>query len=175
MGNNYKDFSKKLDKKYLEELFNLNNHKEFINISEISREKLDTKKKDKIFYLEVSLDSIPNEFFLNEKFHNRAVEFFKYKPISDYPTSSRDFSFSITDLSKVNEVINEINNISDNLVKESFIFDFYKNKKTNTVKLGNRLIFQSHEKTLSENEINKKANQIIAPILKINGVTIQGM
>ena len=52
-GNNYKDFTKKLDKNYLEELFNLSKYNKFFNISEISRENLDTKRKDKIYYLEV--------------------------------------------------------------------------------------------------------------------------
>ena len=42
---------------------------------------------------------IPNEFFLDKKFLKR-VNFLKYKPISDYPSSSRDFSFSITDPQK---------------------------------------------------------------------------
>ena len=52
-GNNYIDFTKKLDADYmrsiLSEILNYKNP----NIYEISRSQLRTKKKDKIFYLEV--------------------------------------------------------------------------------------------------------------------------
>jgi phenylalanyl-tRNA synthetase beta subunit len=55
------------------------------------------------------------------------------------------------------------------------MFDFYKNQKTNTVKLGYRFIFQSHQKTLSDDEINTKVQEIINPVLELDGVSIQGM
>ena len=45
-------------------------------------------------------------------------------------------------------------------------FNFYKNKKTETVKLGYRFIFQSGSKTLSDEEINKKVNKIIPELKK---------
>ena len=47
--------------------------------------------------------------------------------------------------------------------------------KTETVKLGYRFIFQSDFKTLSDEEINKKVNKIIAPIIQLDGVSIPGM
>ena len=56
--------------------------------------------------------------------------------------------------------------VSDEIIKDSFIFDFYKNDKTKIVKLGYRFIFQSHLKTLSDIEINKKVQEILNPILK---------
>ena len=64
--------------------------------------------------------------------------------------------------------------LSDEIIKDSFIFDFYKNEKLNIVKLGYRFIFQSNLKTLSDDEINKKVQEILKPILKLNGVSIQG-
>ena len=65
--------------------------------------------------------------------------------------------------------------VSDEIIKDSFIFDFYKNEKTKIVKLGYRYIFQSNLKTLSDIEINKKVQEILNPILKLNGVSIPGM
>ena len=41
------------------------------------------------------------------------------------------------------------------------MFDFYKNNKAETVKLGYRFIFQSNTKTLSEKEINEKIQEIL--------------
>ena len=87
----------------------------------------------------------------------------------------RDFSFSITNLSKVAIVINYFENISDDIVKDVFAFDFYKNINENSIKIGYRIIFQSHLKTLSDADINQKVKEIIDPILKIDGVSIPGM
>ena len=63
----------------------------------------------------------------------------------------------------------------DDIIKDSFIFDFYKNDKKKIVKIGFRCIFQSNHKTLSDIEISRKAQEVIAPILKLDGVSIQGM
>jgi len=68
-----------------------------------------------------------------------------------------------------------LENIQDELVYKSFIFDFYKNEKQETIKLGNRIVFQSQFKTLSDEDINKKLNELINPILAIDGVFIEGM
>ena len=176
LANDHINFSKKLDQKYLNQLLNENLNKEFFKVNEIPRSNLNTKKKDKIFFVEVTLDDIPDLFFSSlDETDNKPVNFVKYIPISEFPSSTRDFSFSITDLSKVNEVIKVLENTSDSIIKNSFLFDFFKNEKTETVKLGYRFIFQSNSKTLSDEEINKKVNEIIDPILELDGVSIPGM
>ena len=144
-------------------------------ILEISRNELHTKKKDKIFYVECILDDIPDQFFANLTAENRFVHFIDFVPVSEFPSSTRDFSFSITNLLVVNDVINLLNDISDTIIKDAFIFDFYKNEKMASVKLGYRFIFQSKDKTLSDQEINKKVNEILNPILQLDGVSIPGM
>ena len=65
LGNNYKDFSQKLDHNYLNQLLNKNLLNEQFTIIEISRNDVDSKKKDKIFYVEIKLDDIPDLFFLD--------------------------------------------------------------------------------------------------------------
>ena len=175
LGNNYIDFSKKLDKQYLDEVLNKSLSKDVFEIIEISRNSLDTKKKDKIYYVEIALEEIPSNFFLNLTIQQKAINFVNYKIVSDYPSSTRDFSFSINDLHMVDTVITLLEKVSDNMIKDSFIFDFYKNDETKIVKLGYRFIFQSHFKTLSDTEINKKVQEILLPILKLEGVSIPGM
>ena len=175
-GNDFINFSKKLDQKYLDQLLNKNLNNEYFKVIEILRNDLDTKKKDKIFYVEIALSNIPELFFSSlEEAGKKSVNFVRYVPISEFPSSTRDFSFSISNLSKVDEVIKILKNTSDLIIKNSFIFDFYKNEKTETVKLGYRFIFQSDSKTLSDEEINKKVNKIIAPIIELDGVSIPGM
>lgn len=175
LGNNFKEFSAKLDYKYLDQLLNRDSKDNTFEINEISRDGLDTKKKDKIFYAEVFVDDIPDSFFSNLVKDKKIVNFITYKPISDFPSSTRDFSFSITNLEIVDKVIKLLSDVSDEIIKDSFIFDFYKNNKTAAVKIGFRLIFQSNNKTLADEEINLKAKEVINPVLELDGVSIPGM
>ena len=119
--------------------------------------------------LKLSLEDIPMSFFLKLSTQQKSIDFINYKPISEYPSSTRDFSFVIEDCAVVNEIIDMLNNISDEIIKDSFIFDFYKDDKRKIIKLGYRFIFQSHLKTLSDSEINKKVNEILSPYLKLIG------
>jgi len=174
-GHNYNDFSKKLDEKYLNNLLNENHDEGIFEITEIYRNNLDSKKKDKIFYVETLLEDIPMSFFLKLSTQQRSIDFINYKPISEYPSSSRDFSFVIEDMQVVNEILDMLDNISDEIIKDSFLFDYYKDDKRKIIKLGYRFVFQSHLKTLSDSEINKKVNEILSPILEIDRVSIPGM
>ena len=174
-GHNYNDFQKKLDYSYLNELLNADHEEDVFEITEISRNNLNTKKKDKIFYVEISLEDIPASFFSKLSIEQKPINFINYKPISEYPSSTRDFSFVIEDVQIVNKIIDMLNDISDEIIKDSFIFDYYKDDKREIIKLGYRFIFQSHLKTLSDSEINKKVNEILSPILKIDRVSIPGM
>ena len=61
-----------------------------------------SKKKDKIYYLEISLDEIPDSFFNKiPNYKKQSVNFIKYQPISEFPSSIRDFSFLITNFSEL--------------------------------------------------------------------------
>lgn len=175
LGNNYRDFSKKLDNKYLFKLLASLTKNKSLKIIEISRDNLDTKKKDKIFYTEISINSISKSFLSNVKKDKTEIDFISYSPISDYPSSTRDFSFLITNIDLVSSVIDILENQSDEIIKDAFIFDFYKNNKTNSVKVGYRITFQSQMKTLSEKDITSKVKEIIEPILELDGVSIPGM
>ena len=174
-GHNYNDFSNRLDEKYLNKLLNINYDEDIFEITEIDRNTLDSKKKDKIYYVETALDDIPESFFSKLETQQKVIDFIKYKPISEYPSSIRDFSFVIEDAQVVHEIIDMLKNISDEIIKDSFLFDYYKDNKRKIIKLGYRFIFQSHLKTLSDPEINKKVNEILSPILEIEGVSIPGM
>lgn len=171
LGNNYNDFTKKLDKKYLFKLFNATKN---FAIEEISRVELDTKKNDPIFYLEIPVNQIIDHY---EEYHRCAknINFIKYNPISDFPSSNRDISFSVTKLEKYNELIKILDNTSDEIIKEKFIFDFFKDHKNQALKIGYRFIFQSKDKTLSDEDVNNKVSEIIKPIIELEGVFIPGM
>ena len=114
-------------------------------------------------------------FFSKLGIREKTINFINYQPISEYPSSTRDFSFVIEDVQVVNKIIDMLKNISDEIIKDSFLFDYYKDDKRKIIKLGYRFIFQSHLKTLSDSEINKKVNEILSPILEMDRVFIPGM
>ncbi len=174
-SHNYLDFSKKLDNAYLSELLNQDSKKQAFVIEEISRKELKTKKKDKIFYLEISIDKIPKHLFKDSESRIDQINFIKYQSVSEFPSSTRDFSFSIKDLEKYNAVIDYLSDLNDKNLKDAFIFDFYENKKLNEIKVGVRLIFQSNLNTLSEEDIQKSVNELLQPIIDLEGISIPGL
>ncbi|MDA9757463.1 phenylalanine--tRNA ligase subunit beta [Pseudomonadota bacterium] len=173
VGHNFRDFQRKIDQSYLNKIFG-ELFEEEKTFAEISRDNLDTKIKNKIFYLEISID----EQKIKENFYNELPVFNidkKYKPISEQPSSSRDFSFSIHDPSKLDDLYKIINSIDDENLKDFFMFDFYKDPKNKVIKVGYRFVFQTKDKTLSENDIQKSVSKIIEPILSLENISIPGM
>ena len=174
-GNNYKDFSQKLDSDYLSELLNYHSDMQALNIEEIHRSELKTKKKDRIFYLEISINDLPEYAFECSEPRIDQVNFIKYQPVSEFPSSTRDFSFSIKDLNKYQAFIELLEDLNDKNLKDAFIFDFYQNQKLKEIKVGVRLIFQSSLNTLSDEEIQKSINKLLKPILNLGGISIPGL
>tara|TARA_B100000674_G_scaffold292898_1_gene242892 strand:- start:3497 stop:5404 length:1908 start_codon:yes stop_codon:yes gene_type:complete len=173
-GNNYKDFSRKLDKNYLNEVLNFGSDISISDIQEIPRDSLKTKKKDKIYYAEILIEDIPTQFFETYKAAKPDINFIQYAPISEFPSSIRDFSFSISNLEIYDSVISHIDDFQDENLRDSFIFDFYVNEKLKEVKVGIRLVFQSSAKTLSDEDIQKSIKNILKPIVSLDGVFIPG-
>ena len=55
------------------------------------------------------------------------------------------------------------------------MFDFFKNTKSNEIKIGYRFIFQANDRTLSEEDINKSIENILLHLLSKEGVEIPGI
>ena len=94
---------------------------------------------------------------------------------SNFPSSSRDLSFSIKDLEGYNDLQQYIFNYKNKFIKEIFIFDFFNNIKNNEIKLGIRFVFQSKESTITEKQVNKIMQDIIEHSSSIDGVIIPGL
>ncbi len=174
-GHNYLDFTKKLDKFYLTELLNKNTDNPDFVIEEIPRSELKTKKKDKIFYTEISIDKLSDHILKDPELNLDPMDFIKYQSVSEFPSSIRDFSFSIKDSKKYDYVISYLLALNDENLKDAFIFDFYENQKLNEIKVGIRLIFQSNLSTLSEEEIQQSVKKLLKPIIDLEGVSVPGL
>ena len=98
VGKNYLDFSKKINIKYIRNLIKELLPTLNINPINIDRKSLNTKSNNEIIYLELELNSFndlsPN-FLSNQKRNSKDYNFIKYSPVSEFPSSSRDLSFSI--------------------------------------------------------------------------------
>ena len=175
VGKNFNDFSKKIDVKFMKNLF-----KDFLSdinyeFKNISRELLDTKLKSEIVYFEIDLEKLQKD---NLKYKDKFIapkEFIKYKPISEFPSSVRDISYLIKDSSMTNSLQDIIFDHKDPILKDVFIFDYCQNKKTNEIKMGFRFTFQSHHKTLTVDEIDNAIELIISKTLKISSIEIPGI
>jgi phenylalanyl-tRNA synthetase beta chain len=177
VARNYLDFSKKIDKYYL--LNVLKKLSTNINFSpqNIERNNLESKSNNQIVYIEIELDVFKNgdlnSIKATQKINN--YNFVKYKPISEYPYSVRDLSFSIIDFQKYYDLQEFLLNYKNDLIKEIFIFDFFENKKNNEIKIGFRFIFQSKTATITESQVNHEMEIIIESALSIDSVSIPGL
>jgi phenylalanyl-tRNA synthetase beta chain len=173
-GHNHINFSESLNREYLIDLFkelDINIENEIISIN---RDKVDSKIKTPIFSVEISLDRFKEKLTKHEDIAEKGMSFVQYKPVSDFPTSFRDFSFSIKDASEINKVKAQLDNASSEYLIKSFTFDIYKNTKTNETKLGQRFIFQASNKTLTDKEIDLSLENILESVLKIDSVFLPG-
>ena len=167
-------FQKKINKEYLQKVVNKFKNTQ-CHIKELSRENLDTKSKNQIVYCEVEIDSSFRVESSFKKLEIRDVNDKKYTPISEYPSSFRDLSFSIKDFSKCKVLEKLILSYENKLIKDVFVFDYYKNENINEIKIGFRFIFQSKESTITDKEVDSVMDSIIKDSLTIQSVNIPGL
>ena len=148
---------------------------ENLSCDKIDRNSLDTKLKTQISYLELELNNIDQSIVEYKERSKPPKSIKKYKPVSDFPSSMRDLSFSITDYSKSQILEELILNYNHELLKEVYIFDFYVNNKSHEIKVGYRFIFQSDKKTITDSEVEFVINDIISKALDIQTITLPGL
>ena len=175
VGENYEDFSKKINKKYLAMLFQEALPNEVFDFKILSRELLDTKIKNEIVTLEVDVNSFSSDILSYKQASQSPESFAQYSPISDLPSSIKDISYSIKDYSKTQELQDFLLNYQSDIVKNIYIFDYFKNEKQEEIKIGFRFTFQSKKTTLNSAEIELVYNDIVNKSLKISGISIPGM
>ena len=175
VGHNHIDFTKKINKKYLINLFKHALPSEDFAIKIFNREGLNSKIKNDIVGCEVDIENFSTEV-LNYKEETRPPNSFKkFSKISDLPFSLRDLSFSIKDFSSRQNLEKYILGYENELIKEKFIFDYFYNENSAEIKIGFRFIFQSVNSTITETQVNNVMNDIISHTDKIKGVTIPGL
>ena len=173
IGHNRRDFSKKINKNFIQNIFCDFDEKFVDEILKIARHNVDSKSKDEIFYLEVELSRLA-PYFKDYELSNETNKFVKYSDISEFPSSTRDLSVlvgQIEDIQKVSKIIDDHN---ASILVDKFLFDFYENKEKNEIKVAYRLIFQSKENTLSDKDVDKEMNKMVLKIIEIKNASVPG-
>ena len=175
VGHNHKDFSKKINKKYLTNLFKYTLPSEDFGIKILNRDRLNSKIKNEIVGCEIDIENFSTEVLNYREETKPPSSFKKFSQISDLPFSSRDLSFSIKDFSSRQHLEEYILGYENELLKQKFIFDYFYNENSAEIKIGFRFIFQSANSTITETEVNNVMNDIIRHTENIKGVTIPGL
>ena len=175
IGKNYQDFSNKINNKYLAKIIGEFTNQDTINIETISRDKMNSKINNHISYLEIETSSFNLNILDYQQIYKTPKSYQVYQPISEFPSSSRDLSFSIKDFDACKPLEDTVLSFSHEFIKDIFIFDYYKNENMKEIKIAFRFIFQSNKGTLKENEVNDVINTIIKQALSIKTVQIPGL
>ena len=173
IGYNRRDFSKKINKNFIQNIFCDFDEKLVDEILKIDRNNVDSKSKDEIFYLEIELSRLA-PYFKDYELSNETNKFVKYSDISEFPSSTRDLSVligRIEDIEKVSKIIDDYN---ASILVDRFLFDFYENKEKNQIKVAYRLIFQSKENTLGDKDVDKEMNKMVLKIIEIKNASVPG-
>lgn len=101
---------------------------------------------DEVYILEISVTELFKHFRREKKF----------TPIPRFPSVERDLALIVDDQLESGKILDLIKNKGGKLLSSVQLFDIYKGKQIPDLKksLAFRLVFQSHEKTLKEDEVN---------------------
>ena len=93
-----------------------------------------------------------------------------YEPPSPYPAAVRDLAILVNTEDKVGDVMKLINDIGGELIQDVDLFDMYEgpNIPVGKKNLAFHIIYQSYEKTLNDDEVDKIQNKIIRELEKNN-------
>jgi phenylalanyl-tRNA synthetase beta subunit len=133
-------------------------------IGKLSKEFVGSKTKTPVFSFEIVLNNLQ----LPAK---------KQSKISDFPASYRDLSFSLDSHENLGELSAMIkkHKESSELMTDCFVFDLFENKKQNVLKVGYRFKFQSQNRNLKDEDVEKIIAKIINEALAVEGISIEGL
>ena len=99
----------------------------------------------------------------------------EYQPISPYPEVVRDISLIVPDNVKVVDILNKINLVGGELVKDVDLFDIYQNNKVGSDKksLAFHIIYQAPDRTLTSSEVDKIQEKIIHSLESNSGWNVR--
>ncbi|MDD5032517.1 MAG: phenylalanine--tRNA ligase subunit beta [Candidatus Pacebacteria bacterium] len=138
----------------------------FIDNAEIYMEenvRFDSRQAKQVFEIDLKLiiDAAKERGINPEKHPGFETEGFEYKPFSRYPAIVRDVSLFVPSDAHIEEVADKIENTGGELLMDTDLFDEYAPPGEDKKSLAFRLVFQSFDKTLKDEEVNAIMEKII--------------
>ena len=95
--------------------------------------------------------------------------------LSDFQSVTRDFAFILDKDVKSSDLIKAALNVDTKIIKSAEIFDLFEDKSLGDDKksMAIKVILQSDEKTLDENDINSLSSKIVEAIEKSTSGTVR--
>ena len=117
---------------------------------------------------EIFLDNIPDS-------HKKIRETKPQYTVSDYQIVVRDFAFIIDEKYSSSEVIDLVQKVDKELIKNVKIFDIYHGKHIGSEKksIAFSVTLEPKNKTLSDNDIDQISKKIISSVQKSTGATLR--
>lgn len=122
----------------------------------------------------IKLFSLPNHFWaataeINiEKLLHLAEEEVEFKPLPKYPSIIRDISLLVASSVRIGEVLSLIQKVDQKLIVDVDLIDDYVDEKfEGKHSLTFRIVFRAEDRTLTDEEVNKKVEEI-SKILRRN-------
>lgn len=114
--------------------------------------------KEDIYVIEINLDTL-----LSLKTGK-----LKYKEFTKYPSITKDLAFICNKNISCEDLIKTIKQSAGKILKNVYAFDYYQGNKIeeNKKSIAYKLIFESFDKTLSEEEINPILDKVIENVMK---------
>ena len=154
-----------ITKGYLEKIF------EKISIKDVSWQKSDENDfVAEIFCMKESIGKVGINFWeidlekLVEKINTKVF----YKKVSKYPKIDRDVAFFVPKNCTVDNARSLIKSILPDEAKELKVFDIYQDKEKQQKSFAFKIIFQSDEKTLSDEYANREMDKVYKVLKKNN-------
>ncbi len=125
------------------------------------------KIKTRVNLFELLIDNVP----LTEKKTTNKPQLI----LSDFQSVTRDFAFILDKDVKSSDLIKAALNVDAKIIKSAEIFDLFEDKSLGNDKksMAIKVILQSEEKTLDENDINSLSSKIVEAIEKSTSGTVR--
>ncbi|MFA5173473.1 MAG: phenylalanine--tRNA ligase subunit beta [Candidatus Paceibacterota bacterium] len=110
-----------------------------------------------------------------EKLEKEAEEELEYEEIIKYPSITRDLSFLAGSEARVGEILKEIQGVDFQEIRDVDMVDFYEDEKLgdNLKSLTFRIVLQSKEKSLTDEEADKIMEKIIKKLEEKFGIEVR--
>lgn len=142
------------------------NNTEIGLLGEVRSDVLESHELSRTAYLfEIDFDLVAKRAFSDKK----------VKPLSKYPPIFRDIALIVNEDVRSKDIYNAIIGLNNELIEDIRVFDVYRGESIaqGEKSLAYRIKYQSHERTLTDQEVNRTHEKLVSNLVKKVGARIR--